>query len=259
MEALKTAIVTGASAGLGRAFAEEIARNRRDIDEIWLVARRRERLEEFAAEHPGRRFRIIAADLSTEAGISAVEDALRERGPAVSLLVNNAGIETDGAFADGDLGRLRAMVRLNAEAPMVLCHLVVPYLASGAGIVNVSSTAGFCPLPGLTAYSATKSFLTAFSEGLRAELKPIGVNVMALCPGNMDTEMNPRERPVGGESGTQASNLPFVDVGLIARRALARCAAGKGFYTPGSFYKAYRLAMKLLPHSAVRAVSPHFF
>lgn len=259
METIRVALVTGASSGLGRAFAEAVLRDRPDMQELWVVARRLERLQELAREHPDRTVRCIAADLADERGLLAVDDELRRRQPSLALLVNNAGIEGDGRFWEVEKDRMKAMMRLNAEAPMTLCYLAIPYMKRGAQIINVSSTAGFCPLPAMTEYSATKAFLTTLTEGLRAELRPLGINALALCPGNMDTEMNPAERPVGGDSGTQSSRLPFVSCELIARRALERSSAGRGFYTPGAFYKAYRLAMKLVPHNVARAVSPRFF
>lgn len=247
---MSVAIVTGASSGLGREFVEATIDECPDISEIWLVARRKERLDRIAAAHPERRFRILDVDLATTEGLDALARALDESKPVISLLINNAGVGGTGRFGDVELSKAEKMVRLNALAPVVLTRAALPYLHRGSAILNVCSVAGFAPLQNMVTYSSTKAFLLMFSMGLRAELRTVGINVLALSPGNMRTEMF--ENPKDPSAGTGAIQLlPFLDVPRVARRAIRLARSGRGAYTPRVLYKAYRVLSKLVPHAVI--------
>lgn len=182
----KVAIVTGASAGLGVEFARQID-GWDSFDEIWLIARRADRLEVLANElkHPSI---IIAADLATDEGIKQVTERLPD--VEVSLLINNAGFGKDSHFVDTDSKTTSQMMELNMITPVKLIQACLPQMKPGSGIINVASTAGFVPLSNLDLYSATKAFLLHFSLCLRAQLRGKGISVLTVCPGPVRTEFN---------------------------------------------------------------------
>jgi short-subunit dehydrogenase len=180
--------VTGASSGIGRAFARALAcRGRR----IVIIARRRERLEALAGElrDRGASPEVLVADLGEE--WSDVADRMRAVDD-LGVLVNAAGFGTSVPFAEGDLGKQVAMVRLHVMAAMALCHAVLPgMIARRAGaIINVASIGAFMPAPLNVTYNATKAFLVSFSQSLALELVGEGVHVQALCPGFTRTEFH---------------------------------------------------------------------
>lgn len=185
-----TALVTGASAGLGVLFAEALAGRGHDLI---LTARREDRLEELAVrlrERHGIRVETIAADLAAPGAAESLMAEIGRRGLAVNLLVNNAGFGAAGQFAQVDRATLERMIAVNCRALMELCHLVLPgmiQMRSGA-ILNVASTAAFQPGPGMGVYYATKAFVLSLSEAIHSEVRRHGVHVSAICPGPTRTE-----------------------------------------------------------------------
>src|SRR5690606_27628834 len=180
----RLAVVTGASAGIGRAFAERLAREAWDLV---LVARRRDRLDELAAAlraAHGRRVDVLAADLTDAGGLRAVEERIAAE-PTLELLVNNAGFGTSGPFADLDRDREEQEVRLNVLALVRLTHAALQgFRERGHGtVVNVSSLAGFQPSPYNATYAATKAFVNSFTQAVAEELRGSGVRLQLLCPG----------------------------------------------------------------------------
>ena len=186
-----TALITGASSGLGAEFARQLGPYAR---ELVLVARRNDRLEELAQElrgiHPGLDVRIYCADIGIEEKRLALARWLQKEKVAVDFLINNAGLGDHGRFDASDWKRVRAMLDVNIAALTHLTHLLVPSMMRGgrAAVLNVSSVAGFFPLPQMAVYSATKAYVTSFSEALAIELRPKGITVTALCPGPVPTE-----------------------------------------------------------------------
>lgn len=196
------AVVTGASAGIGAAFARRLAA---DGYRLLLIARRREQLEQLAAElsrRHGAHVETLPADLTHEADIERAVQAVGELNP-VALLVNNAGFGTVGAFASVSAASQADMIRLHNETPARLTHAALPaMLARKQGaIINVASTAAFYTLPGNATYCATKRFLVTFSEALGIELAGSGVTVQALCPGFTRTEFHASEHFQAGGRG----------------------------------------------------------
>lgn len=186
-----TALITGASSGLGAEFARQLGPYARGVV---LVARRRERLEDLAAElrgiHPGLEVRTYGADLADESQRVGLAQWLEGEGLGVDLLINNAGVGDHGDFKAGEWSRVKAMLDVNISALTHLTHLLLPSMVrSGrAAVLNVSSVASFFPLPHMAVYSATKAYVTSFSEALAIELRPHGITVTALCPGPVPTE-----------------------------------------------------------------------
>jgi short-subunit dehydrogenase len=186
-----TALITGASSGLGAEFARQLAPHARSLI---LVARRLERLEALKEEldRPGLTIHCHAADVADEVQIEALLASLAASGERVSLLINNAGVGDHGFFEESDWSRVEAMLDVNIKALTRLTHAILPDLvrAGRGAILNVSSIASLLPLPKMAIYAATKAYVTSLSEALRGELRGTGVSVTALCPGPVNTEFS---------------------------------------------------------------------
>jgi uncharacterized protein len=191
------AIVTGASSGIGAAFARRLAKGKLPrglpgFDELWLVARRADRLDTLAAElrtmAPQLRVKTIATDLSGTGNMErlAVETACT--GVPVSILVNNAGYGTYGDFTSVDMDRQLGQIDLNCRALTESCWRFAPLLDRGSVVINVASLAAFAPLGGFAVYAATKAYALSLSVGIAAEWKHRGIKVCALCPGSVQSE-----------------------------------------------------------------------
>lgn len=197
-----TALVTGASRGIGAALAHALAR--RGIQTLILTARVEGDLENLAADlfdAYGTRVETIPADLASPDGPTRLQEQIERRGLSVDLLINNAGFGTHGLFQTADPKKTRAMIEVNIGSLVALTRLFLPgMVAKGrGGVVNIASTAAFIPVPFMSVYAATKSFVLSFSEGLAVEMTDQGaddVRVIALCPGRTEShfadDMGPR-------------------------------------------------------------------
>lgn len=244
MDKAKIAILTGASSGLGREFALRIRDAFPQITEIWLVARRADRLEELS-ERIGFGARTICADLSCEEGLSRLRNLLEAETPEVMLLINNAGCGYLGALETANSVEQETMIRVNILALTLVTKMALSYMPNGARILNVSSIASFVPTANMAVYSSTKAYVSSFGRALGEELRPRNIRVTAVCPGPMATEFVKVGRIEGKSKAFQV--LPYCDAGIVARNALIACAKGKPIYTPRAFYKLYRALSKLLP------------
>src|SRR4051794_8530235 len=225
----ETALVTGASSGIGEHFARQLADRGYDLV---LVARRADRLEKLAAELPTTTH-VLACDLASEAaGLSA---KVKELGLEVDLLVNNAGFGLRGHFLQSDAERDAEMVRLNCEAVVVLTRAFLPGMVERGrgGVITVASTAGMQPLPYESVYSASKAFALTFSDALHAELRGTGVRVLAVNPGPVPTEW---QQVAGYDEGT--NTLPGkIGPDQVVRESLAAYDKGQRSIIPGRFFR----------------------
>ena len=183
---MKIALITGASAGIGREFVRAVDRQE-SFDEIWVVARRQERLEELKAQCRNP-IRPIPLDLSDTDNVSRIRALLEREKPEIRLLINAAGCGVFGPFADKELDKLLASARLNALTLTAMCHVCLPYMPSGSSIVNMGSNSAWQPVPYQAVYGASKSYVLNLSRALGRELKPRGIHVMCVCPGWIKTE-----------------------------------------------------------------------
>ena len=176
------AIITGASSGMGREFARQLCFQNlagERFDEFWLIARRRDRLEELAEKLPVP-CRVMALDLTAE---ESYDEFAKEAEPEVSLLLNASGYGKFFSTMDTSAEDVCGMIDLNCKALVRLTQLTVPYMKPGSHIVELDSLSAFQPVPYINVYAASKAFVLSFSRALGAELKSAGIKVMALCPG----------------------------------------------------------------------------
>ncbi len=245
---MSTALITGATSGIGREFAVQLADRGHDVG---LVARDRARLENLSDElraKYGVSAEILAADLSDRAETGKVAERLADEARPVDLLVNNAGAAHRRRFLENDITEEEAHFDLLCRAVMVLSHAAGRAMRTrGHGaIVNVSSVAGFISSG---TYSAEKSFVTVFSEALSQDLAGTSVTVTALCPGFTHTEFHLRAK-------VDMSRLPdfmWLDADRLVRDCLADVARGKVISVPGRQYKAMVALLRLAPRAVVRA------
>ena len=183
---MKIAIITGASSGMGREFVYALDKDEQ-FDELWVIARRRERLEALQ-EKVRARVRVMALDLFEEESFDVVRAALEAEQPEVAVLVNAAGFGVFGPFAERDLQTQLRIIDLNSRALTAMCYICLPYLREGSRIYNMGSMSSWQPVPYINVYGASKAYVLSFSRALSQELKPRGVRVMAVCPGWIKTE-----------------------------------------------------------------------
>ncbi|OHV04614.1 SDR family NAD(P)-dependent oxidoreductase [Mycobacterium talmoniae] len=243
------ALITGPTSGIGAGYARRYAADGHDLV---LVARDTNRLEQLAAElrdEGGRAVEVLRADLADADDRARVADRLAA---GVQVLVNNAGFGTSGEFWTADPALLQAQLDVNVTAVMQLTRAALPaMLDAGAGtVINVASVAGLVPGRGST-YSASKSWVIAFTEGLANGLKGTGVGVHAVCPGFVHTEFHQR---AGIDMAAMPSFL-WLEVDDVVRESLADIARGKVISIPGVQYKAITTAGRMVPRTLVRAVN----
>lgn len=242
---MRTAIITGASAGLGLEYIRQIRDHFPQITCYWLVARHPQRRE--LPEIPGVKLQPVALDLTAPESIDCLRQRLSEEQPQVELLIGCAGCGYLGSFEESDLKEQLRMVDLNVRALTAVTRTVLPYMPNGSRIIHISSIASFVPTPGMTIYSATKAYVSAFSRGLHEELKPRKISVTAVCPGPMDTEFLSIGR-IKGNSKT-FDTLPYCDPKKVVRGSLKAAGKGRAVYTPRLLYKLYRVLGSLIPHA----------
>lgn len=250
---MNIAVITGASSGIGAEYALEIDRTRQGIDEIWLIARRKDRLD-MLAEKLKTPCRTLALDITKDECIAEYQNLLKDSVAVVMMLINNAGYGKLGNFDSLETAQNAGMVRLNCEALTVMSSVTLPFMKNGGEIVNLCSIASFAPNTRMAVYSSTKAYVMSLSRAMRSELKPRGINVIAVCPGPMDTEFLKIADIEPGKSSAFDS-LPRVSPEIMARKSLIASKKRRAVYTNRGFYKFYRIIAKLLPHSIIMKLS----
>jgi uncharacterized protein len=249
-----SALITGASAGIGREFARQLAGR---AASLVLVARRGERLEQLQDElikrDPNLHVRIHAADLSRNDQLKELCDWLAREKIDIDFLINNAGLGDMGSFATSDSARVDQIIQVNIAALTLLTRKLLPPMVEKkfGAILNVSSSAGFLPIAGFAVYAATKAYVTSFSEAIRGELHGTGVTVSTLCPGPVHTEFG----DVANRPGRQPERGPeviYVSVERVVRDAIAAIEANRALVIPGFMMKLGMFFVRLTPLSILR-------
>jgi short-subunit dehydrogenase len=238
----ETALVTGASSGIGEQFARQLAARGHDLV---LVARRADRLERLAADLPTEA-RVVACDLATDA--ASVSARVAELGVEVGILVNNAGFGTSGPFLEHDPARDAEQVRLNCEAVVTLCHAFLPGMVERrrGGVINVASSAGMQPIPYESVYAATKAFAISFTDALHTELRGTGVRVLAVNPGPVPTEW----QQVAGYQENRSGVVPGeISAEQVVAESLAAWDRGRRSVIPGRMIRWFIRATQPSPRA----------
>jgi short-subunit dehydrogenase len=249
------ALITGASAGIGREFARQLGAR---AATLVLVARRRQRLEELrdelATRRPKLRIEVHPADLSKDEAIDELLAWVESENLAIDLLINNAGLGDLGSFATSDPQRIDQIMLVNVAALTQLTRGLLPAMLarrSGA-ILNVSSSAGFLPIPNFAVYSATKAYVTSLSEALRSELRGSGVSVTALCPGPVRTEFNEVARRKPQAEVAREPEIAYVSVEEVVAAALRGIERERAIVIPGLVMKIGMALVRLTPLPLLR-------
>ncbi|PYL06633.1 MAG: hypothetical protein DME34_08590 [Verrucomicrobia bacterium] len=248
------ALITGASAGLGREFVRQLAGRARGLV---LVARRGDRLnqlrDEVLARDPNLLVHVRVVDLCDQAQREQLTQWLEQEKIDVDLLINNAGLGDYGSFATSDLERDDRIMQVNIVALTSLTRALLPQMIARkrGTILNVSSSAGFLPIPGMALYAASKAYVNCFSEALRAELRATGVTVTALCPGPVHTEFGDvAKRP--GREPERGPGFVYVSIERVVRAALDGVEADRPVVIPGAMMKLGMFLVRLTPMSILR-------
>ncbi|MEW2523418.1 SDR family oxidoreductase [Streptomyces sp. NPDC047071] len=247
---MTTALITGATSGIGAAFARRLAT---DGHNLVLVARDTKRLREQATElhdRHGNEVEVLTADLSTDDGIAAVEQRLANRRDPVDLLVNNAGFANKGRYLEVPMADELTMLKVHCEAVLRLTSAAVEVMRERGrgGVVNVASVAAFVPRG---TYGASKAWIAQFTQGAARDLAGSGVRLMALCPGFVRTEFHER-------AGMGTDNIPkwlWLDVDKLVATALTDLARGKSLSVPDPRYKAMMGVVKVTPRALLGGVT----
>jgi short-subunit dehydrogenase len=258
LENIKMALITGASGGIGEAFARQLAALGKDLV---LVARSEDKLEALAEglrTRHGVAVHVIAADLARPAAARSLFEETERLGLEVDLLINNAGFGKAGAFTELPFEIQADMVRLNVNTVMELTRLYLPAMRQRkrGGVINLGSTASFQPVPNLAVYGATKAFVLSFSEALAQEVRGDGVTVMALCPGATATGFQATAGVWEGQRGT----MPGPEE--VVAQALRAFEQRRGYFVHGALNKVTAVVARLAPRPfvlpvAARMVSSH--
>ena len=252
----KWALITGASAGIGKALAEELAAGGTNLV---LTARRIERLQELARTLEEKfkiKTEVVASDLAEVSAPERIFAFTRAKNIAVELLVNNAGFGQYGELHKVETQRLLDMVQVNCTAVVYLTRLYLPEMVERkrGDILILASTASFQAVPYISTYAATKAFDLLFAEGLAEEMKPHGIRVCALCPGSTESEFH----DVAGQSGL-ASTRKRESAEKVARTGLAALAAGKSLVISGFKNFIGAQSQRLVPRGVVTRIAGKLF
>jgi len=252
---MNIAIVTGASSGLGLEYAKQLA-PRAEVDEVWLLARREDRLVELSRSLIGAEGRVFKIDLCDPAQIAAFFTRLEREKPTITWLVNSAGYGKIGRFYDIELDAHLGMVDLNIRALTDITQRALPYCTRGSKIVQVASSAGFSPLANFAVYAASKAYVLNFSNALAAELADQGISVTAVCPGPVATEFI----EIANMQSLQASapNFALAQAPDVVRKSIADARKGRMNSVYGATMKAWGAISGVVPRKLTSWATARF-
>lgn len=242
----KIIIVTGASSGMGREFVKQLAKSAKQIEEMWLIARREERMLAIKKEIVNIKVRVFALDICREDDLNILSDHLMAESPSVRILVNAAGVGRAGNFKEITRKEAENMVDLNNKALTVITHMVLPYMAKPGNIIQLASASAFLPQKEFAVYAASKAFVLSFSRALQAEVRKQGIVVTAVCPGPVKTEFLLISN--AGKKEKALKKLVTVKPECVVRKAISDALRGKTISIYGLPMKMAYIVAKLLPH-----------
>ncbi len=246
---MKIAVITGASSGIGREFVRQVGYFYHSLDEIWVIARRKERLESLR-KHCRVPLRILDGDLLKKQVYRQYHSELKEKKPDIRMLVNAAGFGKSGAFSEitsEDKKLQPDMIDLNCRALTRMIQISLPWMSKGSRIINLASAAAFCPQNGFAVYAATKAYVLSLSRALSSELCSRGIIVTAVCPGPVDTEFF----QVSGELTDPLKKLTMAKAPAVVHKALKDSRKRREVSVYGASMKAARIGAWLLPHRLI--------
>lgn len=249
---MKIAVVTGASSGMGKEFVIAIDKNYgAKLDEIWVLARRKERLEELQSKVKTK-LRIFAIDLLGEKSYEEYLDSLKKYKPTVGILVNSSGFGKIGTFSEVTRENNLSMVELNCHALTKVTYDTLPYMKKGGRILQLASSAAFLPQPEFAVYAASKSYVLSFTRALKYELMDRRIYVTAVCPGPVKTEFF----DIAEENSQIAlyKRLVMANPVKVVEKALADAKAGKVKSVYGLPMRAFEILCKVVPHEVLLKV-----
>lgn len=244
----RVAVITGASSGMGREFAKLIDRELTCIDEIWLIARRRDRLEEVRAEIHKPSL-IICSDISEDSFADYYRKMLKQERAGIKLLINCAGYGIIGSVAETGYDVSVGMVKTNCEGLTTVTRLSLPYMTEKSRIINLASSAAFLPQPDFAIYAATKSYVLSFSRALNAELRERNIFVTAVCPGPVATEFF--RIAEDGHRRAWFKDYFMADSYSVVKQALEDSMARKELSIYGTAMKILYVLSKIIPHRII--------
>ncbi len=244
-------IITGASSGIGMEFALQIDAHLRKTDEIWLIARNRQKLKTLAGGLRNNT-RVLAMDITVDAQIDRLRDMLREERCRIRMLVNSAGYGMIWDVAELKLQEQTGMVRLNCEALTAVTRCCLPFMSRGARILQMASSASFVAQPGFAVYAATKSYVDSFSLALREELKDREIYVTSICPGPVDTPFFDIAERHG--STLSVKKLTLVTPERVVEQALRDACLKRPRSVCSWPIQAFGVLCKILPHPWITSV-----
>jgi len=249
---MRIAIVTGASSGMGWDFALELARFPR-VEEIWLIARRTDRLEALAKEikEYGVSARVLSMDLLQPVFIDKLVNLLTYEKPEIQFLVNSSGFGRFELTMETPQTTLMEMIDLNVKVLTSMCLLCIPWMTQGSAIINIGSLSAFQPVPYMNVYAATKAYVLSLSRALNVELEPRGIRVMAVCPGWVKTEFF--DHAVLDNGAVKYYNKIWPSEAVV-RRAMADLQRGRDVSILGFGVRAQVLLTKYLPHRLIMRI-----
>lgn len=237
---------------MGKEFVRQLDTCTRTLDEVWVIARRKDKLSALSEEMQHLNLKIMVLDICKDEDLEKLEYTLKEEQPKVRLLINSAGAGKSGRFDELTREQAENMVLLNDKALVSVTHIVLPYMMKKSNIIQMASSAAFLPQQNFATYAASKAFVLSFSKALRFELKEREIRVTAVCPGPVDTEFLEISNGVG--ISDPLKEFTMVKPEPVVSKALRDAKAGKAISVYGLPMKAVHMAGKLLPSSLILGI-----
>jgi len=239
-------IVTGATGGIGREFTRVLVNE--GLDEIWIVARNKDKLVDLKNEY-GDRIRTISLDLSKTDNLNKIKELLENEKPIIKYLINNASIAKMGLYKEFSIEEMENTINLNCKTPVILSNICIPFMKKGSSILNIASASAFQPTPYINLYAATKAFERSYSRALNVELAESGIIVTAVCPSWVDTELLTKTI-----NGHEVKFPGIVTARRVAQKAIKDAKRGKDMSVCTFYVKVQHLYVKLLPQSFIMKI-----